>query len=606
MASTSTTTLPRLPLFEAISRHDPTSTAIVHSNSGRAFTYGDLLRDVADSRGKISDLAPRGRSLRGERVAFLVENGAPRRARARTVTFLSILANHALALPLAGSFPAPELRYIMNHSQASLLLASAKMWEKAQDVLKEETETDTKPRLGKVEKILRSSTGDEHVVFEDVGTAEKENGGLMLYTSGTTSRPKGVVLSSATLHAQSQSLLTAWEYSPQDRLLHVLPLHHIHGTQNALLTPLLAGSTIEFLFPFSPEAVWTRLASPFLNSSGSEDEPEPRTRKPTISFLTVVPTIYSRLLDSFSKLPSNVQPAAREAIKPTNLRLPISGSAALPAPTRTAWHDLSAGNVLLERYGMTEVGMALSCGLSHSDRIDGSVGWPLPGVCARLVDSDTGQVIEEGDEKDADGRERQGDIQLRGPTVFSAYFRNPEASAKEFTTEQAQDDGAPWFKTGDVAVRRFVEGAGMSDRASQREWARGPAYFIQGRLSSDIIKSGGEKVSALEVEREMLALEQVKEVSVVGVKSEKWGQKVSAIVVLDEGWVEGKPEDREKGDEQEAKKRWTPLDMRRALKSRLVPYKIPQEMRCVQVMPRNAMGKVNKKQLVKDVFGEDA
>ena len=519
----------------------------------------------------------------------------------RTVTFLSILANHALAVHLAATFPTPQLRYIMNHSQARRLLASGKMYDKAEEVLKEDIET--KAELAKVEKIFKSSTGDEHVTFEDVDSIDQDKGGMILYTSGTTSRPKGVVLPSKTLLAQSQSLVTAWEYSKRDRLLHVLPLHHIHGTQNALLTPLLAGSTIEFMFPFSPEAVWNRFASPFLNSSSDNN-----TKKPVISFFTVVPTIYSRLLDSFDKLPENVKPAVREAIKSSNLRIPISGSAALSAPTRNAWHDLSSGNVLLERYGMTEVGMALSCGLSYDDRIDGSVGWPLPGVEARLVDSENGQIIKEGEEKDADGKERHGEIQLRGANVFSEYFRNPEATTKEFTTDQADGgDGRPWFKTGDVAVRRYVDGASKSDSESQRHWARGPAYFIQGRLSSDIIKSGGEKVSALEVEREMLALEQIKEVSVVGVKSEKWGQKVSAIVVLADGWTEGKPEDKEKsGEGGGGKKRWTPLDMRRALKSRLVPYKIPQELKCVDTMPRNAMGKVNKKQLVKDMFGEDA
>jgi len=260
---------------------------------------------------------------------------------------------------------------------------------------------------------------------------------------------------------------------------------------NALLTPLFAGSTIEFLFPFKPEAVWNRIAAPFL--------PSP-TNPARITFFTVVPTIYSRLLESHQNLPPEVQQASKTGISPQNLRINISGSAALPTPTKAAWTDLSSGNVLLERYGMTEVGMALSCGLDFKDRVDGSVGWALPSVEARLVDTDTNEVIKPGEDTDKDGKERSGEIHLRGPTIFQEYFHNPDATAKEFV--DGDDGRGKWFKTGDVAVRKEVEGAG----ASGQDWAKGPMFFIHGRKSADIIKTGGEKVSALEVERELLSL----------------------------------------------------------------------------------------------------
>ena len=275
----------------------------------------------------------------------------------------------------------------------------------------------------------------------------------------------------------------------------MLPLHHIHGTINAVLTPLMAGSTIEFMFPFNPKAVWERLAAPFM----PKDEPS-SDRKNIITFLTVVPTIYNRLLSSHSDLSSSVQAASKKAISPENMRLNISGSAALPTPTKQAWTELSGGNVLLERYGMTEVGMALSCGLDYKDRVDGSVGWPLPFVEARLVESESKDVIKVGEEIDKDGKEREGEIQLRGPTIFKEYWRNPKATSEEFV--EGEDGQGWWFKTGDVAVRRPVDGAGQS----QKEWTRGPMYFIRGRQSVDIIKTGGEKVSALEVERELLSL----------------------------------------------------------------------------------------------------
>ena len=268
-------------------------------------------------------------------------------------------------------------------------------------------------------------------------------------------------------------------------------MHHIHGTVNALLTPLFAGSTIEFLFPFNVDTVWERLAAPFL-ADGKSEEP--------ITFLTVVPTVYHRFLSSYDKLPDPTREAIKKALAPENLRLNISGSAALPTPTKKAWTELSGGNVLLERYGMTEVGMALSCGLDFKDRVDGSVGWPLPSVQVRLVDSESNEVIPLGQEVDKDGKEREGEIQLRGPTVFEEYWRNEKATAEEFV--EADDGGGKWFKTGDVATRRLVEGAGQSGQ----EWAKGPMYFIRGRKSTDIIKTGGEKVSALEIERELLSL----------------------------------------------------------------------------------------------------
>lgn len=304
---------------------------------------------------------------------------------------------------------------------------------------------------------------------------------------------KGVLLPESVLTAQALSLVKAWRYSTRDHLLHLLPLHHIHGTVNALLTPLFAGSTIEFLFPFNVNAVWERLASPYLPTNHQQDEPY------KITFLTVVPTIYNRLLSSYRDLPSPISEAAKKALLPENLRLNISGSAALPTPTKAAWTELSGGNVLLERYGMTEVGMALSCGLDFKDRVDGSVGWPLPSVEARLVDTETNDVVQPGEETLADGKEREGEIQLRGPTIFQGYWRNPKATSEEFV---GGDGNGRWFKTGDVAVRRYIEGAGHSDQ----DWAKGAMYFIRGRKSVDIIKSGGEKISALEVERELLSL----------------------------------------------------------------------------------------------------
>ncbi|PGH07915.1 hypothetical protein AJ79_06123 [Helicocarpus griseus UAMH5409] len=575
-------TLPDLPLFRSLHRHDPASTAVVHSVSGRSFTYGNLIADVLRSQDRLLEcaaLGSRNAAVKGAPVAFLAENGYD-----YVVTLLSILACDGIALPLSPSFPAGELRYILDNSRTGLLLATQRYSKKAHELLEAQGDLDNTPLLNIFEKIQKGADQPPQLQF---GNAGDPRGGMMLYTSGTTNRPKGVLIPQSALSAQAQSLVDAWSYSPSDRLLHLLPLHHIHGTVNAILAPLLAGSSIEFMFPFNPTTVWNRLAAPFLPGNNKPQE--------KITFLTAVPTIYNRLLSTHASLPPQTQEAAKSAISPQRLRLNISGSAALPTPTKAAWSQLSNGNVLLERYGMTEVGMALSCGLDFADRVDGSVGWPLPSVECRLFDTDKNEVIQPGQEVDKDGHERVGEIQLRGPTVFKEYWRNEKATREEFTEDE--DGKGRWFKTGDVAVRRNVEGAGLGSQ----EWCSGPMYFIQGRKSVDIIKTGGEKVSALEVERELLSLPQISEAAVLALPSPQWGQKVAAVLVLN-------PDTTTKPTEAPAarkKKSWGIMDMRRALKDRLAPYKIPTEMRVVEKgLPRNAMGKVNKKSLAKLVYAD--
>ena len=509
------------------------------------------------------------------------------------MTFLSILSHDAIAVPLAPTHPVLELRYILENSEALLFLSTEKFRAKAEDVIREGLSHP--PKLHILAKIAPSTASSKGVDFD---SQTSNHGGLMLYTSGTTNRPKGVVLSVSNMIAQARSLIGAWEYSPSDLLLHILPLHHIHGTINALFTPLLAGSAMEMAYPFNPETVWKRLAAPFLPQAS-------QTQKRPVTFLTAVPTIYSRLLATHPSLPSDLQTATRTAISPENLRLNISGSAALPTPTKKAWTTLSNGNVLLERYGMTEVGMALSCGLAFSDRIDGSVGWPLPGVEARLVDPETNALILPNDNLNTPTTTnipRPGEIHLRGPTIFHSYFHNPTATSKEFVPADPLDPNTTkWFKTGDIAIRRPVPNTGTSTQS----WAKGPMYFILGRLSVDILKIGGEKISALEIERELLALPEIAEVVVVGLPNETWGQKVAAVIVLSEVGKRGKSGGAGKEEGKRGEREWGIMDLRRALKGKLAVQKIPVVVRVVDAIGRNAMGKVNKRELVREVFGED-
>tara|TARA_B100001750_G_scaffold243584_1_gene259151 strand:- start:1852 stop:2538 length:687 start_codon:yes stop_codon:yes gene_type:complete len=226
----------------------------------------------------------------------------------------------------------------------------------------------------------------------------------------------------------------------------------------------------------------------------------------------------------------------------------VSGSAALPVPTLERWEEIS-GQRLLERYGMTEIGMALSNPL-EGERRPGSVGTPLPQVEVRLVDDENVPVDDE----------MPGQIQVRGPTVFSTYWRRPEATAESFTN-------SGWFHTGDQAV---VEDG---------------RYRILGRSSVDILKSGGEKISALEIEDVLRTHTAVRDCAVVGVPDPAWGDRVCAAVVVEEG------------------SQVTGPALRTFAKENLAPYKVPKDILLIDDLPRNAMGKVTKP-AVSELFKE--
>lgn len=457
------------------------------------------------------------------------------------------------------------MRYVLGDSTPSALIATPKFRARAEEILDSDTS-----RLLQLEELAPEREQEVDVELRANDWKETKRGALIIYTSGTTNLPKGVVSTHTSLSAQASSLITAWEMSPSDHLLHVLPLHHVHGIVNATFAPLMSGGVIEYLFPFSPSTVWSRLIA-------GVAQPDDPTKRDPITLFMAVPTIYNRLISSLPSQPPEIQNSAATAIQ--SLRLAISGSAALPSSIRENWRNLAGtftgGGSMLERYGMTEIGMALSNRLEK--RVNNAVGWPLPGVEARLVDIETGDPITQPNVS--------GEIQIRGPTVFREYWNKPEATAKEFVE-------GDWFKTGDVAT---MDADGC--------------YFIHGRRSVDIIKSGGEKISALEVEREILELPQVKEAAVVAIPDPDWGQRVAAVVVL---------------SEQAVKEGWQLEQMRTEMKKRIAGYKVPTIMRIVDEIERNQMGKseytvrtpdfrsvvltwrltVNKKTLIKSVFAD--
>jgi malonyl-CoA/methylmalonyl-CoA synthetase len=322
----------------------------------------------------------------------------------------------------------------------------------------------------------------------------------------------------ANLVAQISTLVSAWEWSAQDRTLLVLPLHHVHGLVNVLCCALWSGACCEMLPRFDAELTWQRLADGQL------------------TVFMAVPTVYHRLITSWEKAPEDVRLSRSNGTR--QLRLMVSGSAALPVQTLARWRDIST-HTLLERYGMTEIGMALSNPL-HGERRPGTVGVPLPGVSVRLVD-EQGSVVPAGS---------AGEVEVRGGTVFLEYWRNAQATREAFH--------AGWFRTGDVAI--IEDGY----------------YRILGRTSIDIIKSGGYKISALEIEEVLRKHPAVAECAVVGVPDEEWGERVCAAIELAGGHTLALAE----------LQNWT--------REHLAPYKIPRALQCVSSLPRNAMGKVIK------------
>lgn len=354
-------------------------------------------------------------------------------------------------MPLCIGHPVPEIRHVMFDSTPQILLTSKAYAEKSSEIL-EAPELKNHCKLNIVTQRIRDThklPQPDIKLVDLVWTREREDrGALIIYTSGTTGPPKGVVSTHGSLTAQSTSLVEAWDMNEEDYLLHVLPLHHVHGIVNGTLAPLFAGGTIEYMFPAPADGIWSRLTKDTTTSK--------------INLFMAVPTVYNRLLSAFPTLSTEIQARGKSAV--SSLRLAISGSAALPGSTKDAWQALAGtntgGGTLLERYGMTEIGMALSQRLPLSDRIANSVGWPLPGVEARLVNIETGKPVT------VEETQSEGEIQIRGKTVFKEYWGNPEATQKEFVEDEA--GGMPWFKTGDIAVRD----------------ERG-AYYIHGRASVD-------------------------------------------------------------------------------------------------------------------------
>ncbi|AUB37193.1 ACSF3, malonyl-CoA/methylmalonyl-CoA synthetase [Nostoc flagelliforme CCNUN1] len=488
-----------IPLIIRAEEHNE-KTAIATTDG--AFTYRDLLHSSSQIA---TGLLKNAEDLQEQRVAFLIPPGFE-----YVATQWGIWRAGGIAVPLCISHPRPELEYVITNSGASIIVAHPNF----EGILRSLAEAHN------LRFILTSETLPSDIaLLPEVDITRRA---LILYTSGTTGKPKGVVTTHQNIQAQVTSLTTAWEWTSDDRILHILPLHHIHGIVNVLTCALWAGAECHLLSKFDAETVWNRICDG------------------NLTLFMAVPTIYVKLIAAWETASKERQKSMSEGC--AKMRLMVSGSAALPVQVLEKWQTIS-GHFLLERYGMTEIGMALSNPL-HGERLSGYVGKPLPEVEVRLVD-ENGELVPAG---------TPGEIQVKGPGVFLEYWQNPQATAKAF------QDG--WFRTGDTAV---VENGN---------------YRILGRMSVDIIKTGGYKVSALEIEEVLRSHPDIQECAVVGVADLEWGERVCAALVL------------------QGAQPLTLESFRSWAKERLAVYKVPSQILIVKELPRNAMGKVTKPTVV--------
>ncbi|MEU7701506.1 acyl-CoA synthetase [Streptomyces sp. NPDC039028] len=409
------------------------------------------------------------------------------------------------AVPLNPRTGERELAHILGDSEPSAVLAGA---------------ADELPAgLAGLPRIVVDPTASGPPVTE---TADPESPALIVYTSGTTGPPKGVLLSRRAIAASLDALAGAWSWTADDVLVHALPLFHVHGLILGILGPLRRGGGVRHLGAFSVAGVARELGGP---GGGT--------------MLFGVPTMYHRLADALADDAALVGALA-------GARLLVSGSAALPV------HDheriaAATGRTVVERYGMTETLMNTSV-LPGAEPRPGTVGVPLAGVELRLVDED-------GAVSGAYDGETVGEVQVRGPNLFSGYLGRPAATAEAF-------DG-DWFRTGDMAVRE----------------ADGTVRLV-GRKATDLIKSGGYKIGAGEIENALLDHPGVREAAVTGEPDPDLGERIVAWVVPEDA---GSPP--------------TTEELADHVAGLLAPHKRPRVVRRLDALPRNDMGKVLKKAL---------
>lgn len=440
--------------------------------------------------------------LEEERIAVLLPAGSD------YVTALhGVWRAGGLVVPLNVAAAEPELEHCLADAGVTRLIAASDLSPEVRRLC---------GRLGVQPFTVDSLSAEARQRLPRIQPARRA---MIVFTSGTSGQPKGAVTTHRAIHTQIALLTRAWRWTAADVLPLFLPLHHFHGIINVLNCALWIGARVHAMPRLDVEKLCGQVAGGVYTA------------------LMAVPTIYVKLIAHIRTL----APAEREAVCAgfARMRVNISGSAACPVKLFRQWRELT-GQVILERYGTTETGMALS-NPYDGERRAGTVGQALPGVSVQLFDEHDQPVRSEA---------TPGEIRIGGDSVMKEYWNNAEATAEGFA------DG--WFRTDDIAV---VEDG---------------YYRILGRSSIDIIKSGGYKLSALEIEGVLLNHEAIREAAVIGLPDETWGEIVTAAVTLKDG---------------------ASLDLaglRQWCAGRMSAYKVPRRLRILEALPRNAMGKVIK------------
>ncbi|MGB3446764.1 MAG: malonyl-CoA synthase [Xanthobacteraceae bacterium] len=477
---------------------DPSRLAI-ETLDGRHISYGDL---IARSGQIANFLVKRGVKL-GDRVAVQVEKSVQ-----NLILYLAVVRAGAVYLPLNTAYTLNELDYFVTDAEPSVVVCDPAKAEGLRAIAAKVNATvETLDANGK-----GSLTDGADAEKSEFATVMRGNDDLaaILYTSGTTGRSKGAMLSHDNLASNSLTLVDYWRFTDKDVLIHALPIYHTHGLFVASNVTLFACGSMIFLPKLDPELIIKLM--------------------PRATVLMGVPTFYTRLLQS----PNLTKEST------SHMRLFISGSAPLLADTHREW-SARTGHAVLERYGMTETNMNTS-NPYDGERVPGAVGFPLPGVSARVVDPETGKALK---------ADEIGMIEVKGPNVFKGYWRMPEKTKSEF-----REDG--FFITGDL---------GKID-------AKGYVHIV-GR-GKDLVISGGFNVYPKEIESEIDAIDGVVESAVIGLPHADFGEGVTAVVV---------PQKDAKLDE---------ATILHALDGRLAKFKMPKRVLFEGDLPRNTMGKVQK------------
>lgn len=475
----------------------------VRHPDGSALTYGQAFVRAAQFANALTQFGV----VPGDRVAVQVEKSAD-----ALLLYLSCLRAGAVFLPLNTGYTGPELAYFLEDAGPRVFVVDPAA-EEAAEVIRRGANVDHLATLGPdgAGSLAEAANGADES-FADVARSAEDLAAI-LYTSGTTGRSKGAMLTHRNLESNAATLADSWHFGNRDVLLHALPIFHSHGLFVATNITLLAGASMILLPAFDLDEVIRLL--------------------PQATTMMGVPTFYSRLLTR----------AEFDRDLVAHMRLFVSGSAPLSAETHKEF-EARTGHAILERYGMTETNMNTSNPYDGARRA-GTVGFPLPGVEVRIADRDSGTALSQGE---------VGMIEIRGPNVFKGYWHMPEKTAAEF-----RDDG--FFISGDVGL---VDGEGY--------------LKIVGR-EKDLIISGGFNVYPAEVENALNALDGVADSAVIAAPHPDFGEAVTAVVVLGEG------------------ANVTEQEIRSALTTQLAKYKVPKRVIFVEDLPRNKMGKTEKKAL---------